>query len=265
MTARKQNTARQSYTADFTPGATFFLWTQPKTAVVWRPTGTATWRTYRCAWFCQMTPWYENITSSVKANYIMYVDAVTGGPSHGHIKNLVKFSSAVVKVCKQTNKQTYSSQYFAPPPGGDAIKYLNHKIHTDSRTPTSVSEYITYHNHPTLTANRPAKLHIKPVKCRTTTSETVPVARVSNHLVSVICTAYTSKRSGHFQYAGQLVHKWLHSIDISGSWQLHRHYQLHSISHTGELKCSSGSNVSLLSVPHRRRLAVLSVKMCVWV
>jgi len=46
-----------------------FWWAQPNTAVVWRPTGTATWRTsskQRRAWFCPLISWYENITSFIK-------------------------------------------------------------------------------------------------------------------------------------------------------------------------------------------------------
>ena len=39
-----------------------------------------------------------------------------------HAQILVKFGQVVFEFCEQTDKQTYSSQHFAPlPPGGEVI------------------------------------------------------------------------------------------------------------------------------------------------
>jgi len=103
----------------------------------WRPTGTDTWQTHykHNAWFLPICPWYENMTSSTKpvVHNVGLHNAAREGPSHRQqTQKLVKFSRVVFELCKQTewqtsrqtNKQTYSSQYFAPLPWGERSNYI---------------------------------------------------------------------------------------------------------------------------------------------
>ena len=62
-------------------------------------------------------PWSENMTSSIKPkvnNVWQRRQRRTEPLPQATCMKLVKFSSAVFELCKRTDKQTYSSQFFAP-------------------------------------------------------------------------------------------------------------------------------------------------------
>jgi len=59
-----------------------------------------------------------------------------GGPSHGHRQHAQKFGkdrvcgSGDILTDRQTHRQTYSSQYFATAPAGEAITFFSLRDHT---------------------------------------------------------------------------------------------------------------------------------------
>jgi len=84
------------------------------TAVVWRLTGTTTWRTsskYNVMFDSGLlAQWYKIWSHPQNQKYVTYRNAVNEGWSHGPTeackKNLVKFGRVVFELCEQTNRQT---------------------------------------------------------------------------------------------------------------------------------------------------------------
>jgi len=72
------------------------------------------------AWFGPLTPWYDNMTSSVKPEVHNVSQCHQSRTSQGHRQNTQKLREVstcgfhAMRADTPTNRQTYSSQYFAP-------------------------------------------------------------------------------------------------------------------------------------------------------
>jgi len=113
------------------PRCRILINTNQNIVVVWRATGTATWRTsykhnIRRTWFWPIGPWYKSWHNPQNRKYITYRNAVIGGLSDGHRQHarIIWWNLAVwfgiMWADRQTDRQTdlLIAILGTPPPGG---------------------------------------------------------------------------------------------------------------------------------------------------